>query len=343
MKHKILKITYLFLLPALLFFGCEEPEPTREIRLASYPVPTITFNDEIPDLIPIRVEDGFVFSLLLEAEGGLGGLLVNGEQVHTSRYGQLRENVAYTYVMPDVEFSTVLFTVVDQDGQTTESREITMKAEGRLPPIFTISDMGGALEELIDEPMDTQGGGNFAARVTSTGDHEIDSYTLRGLFRNTQERFDGAYQVNAVAPENGTALRITKHTAFAPNTILYFGTPIPDVFIDDIDADKRVYQFDIYYDNTPDPSFVGDLDFDLYLINFSKYKNENSGIYETYSGHIPSPNAWHTITMSVKEIGGYHTGDVATTEIDGISLKFSNGVATTNPYYIRNFRIVKAN
>ncbi|WP_430809496.1 MULTISPECIES: hypothetical protein [unclassified Carboxylicivirga] len=329
---------------AIVSFACEETEPTFETRLPSYPAPTIAFTEEMPDTVSIMIEDGYPFSFHLEGEAGLVGMLLNNEQVHTSPYGQLKEDVTYTFVMPDVEDTSLVFSVIDEDGVTVAAQKVVAKGEGRLAPEFLVVDLGGGLEEFVDEPIPNQNGGNFAAKITSSGDHEIDNYTLRALWLTDETKFNSVFTVNADAPEGEKAVKVIKNSGFT-NVIANLGVAIPEVYINDILAGKRAIQFDVYYDNTATPDAPSDLPsalaFDIYLANFAKYKNDKAGIFETYTATLPSANAWHSVTMDIKKAGGYRTGDVAVNEIDAFSLKLSAGYNTRNPYYIKNFKVVK--
>jgi len=333
----------LMALLALFTFACEETEPTFETRLPNYPAPTIEFTDEMPDTVSIMIEDGYPFSFYLEGEAGLVGMLLNNEQVHTSPYGQLKEEVTYTFVMPDVEDTALVFSVIDEDGVTISAQKVVAKGEGRLAPEFLVTDFGGPFVEFVDEPIPNQGGGNFAAKITSSGDHEIDNYTLRALWLTDEAKFNTVFTVNADAPEGEKAVKVIKNSGFT-NVIANLGIAIPEVYINDILSGKRAYQFDVFYDNSANPDAAGDLPFalalDLYMANFSKYKNDKAGLFETYTATLPSANAWHTVTMAVKD-GGHRTGDVAVNEIDAFSMKLSPGYNTQNPYYIKNFKVVK--
>ncbi|WP_439183405.1 hypothetical protein [Carboxylicivirga taeanensis] len=338
-------LKHIITLAFLVFFtfACEEAEPTFETRLPDYPAPTIEFIDEVSDTVSIMVEDGHTFSFHLEGEAGLVGMLLNNEQVHTSAYGQLKEDVTYTFVMPDVEDTALVFSVVDEDGITVSAQKVVAKGEGRLAPEFLVTDFGGPLVEFVDEPVPNQGGGNFAAKITSSGDHEIDNFTLRALWLLDEASFNTVFTLNADAPEGEKAVKVIKNSGFT-NVIANLGTAIPDVYINDILIGKRAFQFDVYYDNSADPDAPGELPFalafDLYMANFGKYKNDKAGLFETYTSTLPSANAWHTITLSVKD-GGRHTGDVAVNEVDAFSIKLSPGYNTQNPYYIKNFKVVK--
>lgn len=343
--EKIILYQVLPFLFALLVMGsCEEPTPTYEVRLNEYPQPVIQVEQNIEDTINIMVEDAFVFNFHVEAEAGLVSLNLNDKVVHTFPYGQLKDDVEYSFVMPDIEDTTIVFTLVDEEGQTISTNEIIAKAEGRLDPYFLINDLKGPFVEFVDEPIPNQGGGNFAAIIETQGGLEVDQYSLRALWLLDEEAFYDVFTLNADGPEGGKALKIDKHSGYT-NVIANMGNAIPEVFINEIDAGKRAYQFEIYYDNTANPDAPGDLPlaltFELYMANFDKYKNDKAGLYNTYTGTIPSANQWHQVTLEVKD-GGRKTGDVETNEIDAFSLKLSPGYDTgDNPYYIRNFAVVK--
>lgn len=344
MKRTILYQILPFLVALFILGSCEEPEPTYEVRLDEYPQPVMQVEQNINDTIGIMVEDAFVFNFDVEAEAGLVSLNLNDQVVHTFPYGQLKDEVEYGFVMPDVDDTTLVFTLVDEEDQTISTNEIIAKAEGRLDPLFLINDLNGPFVEFVDEPIPNQGGGNFAAIIETQGGLEVDQYSLRALWLLDDAAFYDVFTLNADGPEGGKALKIDKHSGFT-NVIANMGNVIPEVFINEIDAGKRAYQFEIYYDNSSNPDAPGDLPFaltfDLYMVNFDKYKNDKAGLYNTYTGTIPSANQWHQVTLGVKD-GGRKTGDVETNEIDAFSLKLSPGYDTgDNPYYIRNFAVVK--
>lgn len=345
MKRKILYQILPFLVALLVMGSCEEPTPTYEVRLDEYPQPVMQVEQNIEDTIDIMVEDAFVFNFNVEAEAGLVSLNLNDEVIHTFPYGQLKDEVEYSFVMPDVEDTSLVFTLVDEEDQTISTNKIIAKAEGRLDPYFLINDLNGPFVEFVDEPIPNQPGGQFAAVIESQGGLEVDQFSLRALWRLDEATFNGVFTLNADGPGDVKVLTINKHSGYT-NVIANLGAPIPEVFINEIDAGKRAYQFEIYYDNTANPDDPGDLPFaltfDLYMANFAKYKNDKAGLYNTYTGTIPSTNEWHQVTLEVKEAGGYRTGDVATNEINAFSLKLSPGYDTGgNPYYIRNFAVVK--
>lgn len=342
---KILKNIGLATVLTAAFMSCEEPVPTHEIRLDSYPLPTIEFVEELGDTVSLMVEDGFPFELYLEAKGGIKEVYMNEEKIHISPYGQLFNNITHTFVMPDVEDTTVAFTIYDEDVQSTVTRNIVMKAEGRLSPDYLLSDLSGEFMEFVDEPIPNQGGGEFAGRIASSGEFEMTDYTIRALWTRDADAFNSLFTPNADAPTGDKALKIVK-SGTSNNIIMNLGMPIPEVFIQDIESGKRAIQFDLYFDDTADP--IGDNDFataaifDIYLCNFNKYKNDKAGIFDTYTAAIPEKNGWYSVVFAVKD-GGRRTGDVGMSEIDAISIKPSMGLSTQNPYYIKNFRIVKVN
>lgn len=343
---KIIKIVAVFFLSFTLFYACDgETDPTYETRLDEYAAPIIVFAEDVPDEIPIKIEDAYSFKFHLEGEAGLVEVQLNGEKIHTSPYGQLIEDVSYTFVMPDEEYVDLVFSVIDEDGKMASTKTVKAIGAGRMAPEFLVTDFSGSLIEFVDEPIPNQGGGNYAAKVASTSDYAADNFTIRSLWANASN-FTNFININADAPEGGKAIRFTK-TGVAINVIANLGVPIPENYISDIVDGKRVYQFDIYYDNSANPDSAADLSkaliFDVYMSNFSKYKNDKAGIFETYSATIPSANEWHTVQCAIKTGGGYHTGDVAVNEIDAFSLKLSSGYDTRNPYYIKNIKIVKVN
>ena len=347
MKKTILYQILPFLFVILVTESCEEPTPTYEVRLDEYPQPVMEVEQNIEDTINIMVEDAFVFNLEVKAEAGLVSLNLNDKVVHTFPYGQLKDEVEYSFVMPDVEDTTLVFTLVDEAGQTISTNEIIAKAEGRLDPYFLINNLNGPFVEFVGEPIPNQPGGQFAAVIGAQGGLEVEQFSLRALWLLDDAAFYDVFTLNIEGPEGDKALKIDKHSGFT-NVIANMGNPIPEVFINENDAGKRAYQFEIYYDNSANPDAPGDLpfalNFDLYMANFAKYKNDKAGIYNTYTGTIPSANQWHQVTLEVKDAGGRRTGDVETNEIDAFSLKLSPGFDTgDNPYYIRNFAVVKVN
>ena len=346
MKKTIIYQILPFLFTMLVLVSCEEPTPTYEMRLDEYPQPVLQLEQNISDTINVMVEDAFVFSFRAEAEAGLVSLNLNDMPVYIFPYGQLKDEIEYSFVMPDVDDTALVFSVVDEDGQVFSSNKIIAKAEGRLDPYFLINDLNGSFVEFVNEPIPNQGGGQFAAVLETQGGLEVNQFSLRALWLLDETAFYDVFTVNADGPDGGKALKIDKNSGYT-NVIANLGNPIPEVFVNEIDAGKRAYQFEIYYDNTANPDAPGDLPFaltfDLYMGNFAKYKNDKAGLYNTYTGTIPSANQWHTVTLEVKD-GGRKTGDVATNEIDAFSLKLSPGYDTgDNPYYIRNFAVVKVN
>lgn len=337
---------FLTALLATALASCSETEPTYETRPADCAAPTLSIEGQeelFANGTSAMVESDVTFRMHAAAEAGLTELLINDRSVRNFTYGQLRENFDFKFTMPDVADTTLVFTVCDEEGQSTSLSPITITAEGRIASDFLIADMQGELVETAEVPLPMHEiASKTQEKITVRSDIEGNGYAyLRRLWEATYKQPFAFAQADPAGGEE-KCLKITKEGP-ALNMQIRLDQTIPSTLIDGVLSGERKLVMDIYIDSNEVPASNNNIM--VFYANFARYKNDASGmVHNCVSQWIFTEENLHTWTEAVFDLGSSNTGTsnhITTSEVDMLVMKPTMN-NSHGPYYIKNIRIVKA-
>ena len=156
---KIIRLLIICFTAACLFMlqSCEdEPEPTKEPRLDSYPAPTIevTAPDIPAEGLTASVGGILNFTLSINAPGGIDKILLNGEEIMKYGNGQLIIDYTYPFVVPEIDSIVMAFSVTDEDGQSDAADVVMVYPEIGFPKDYLVMDFSGSLTNSWNEMID---------------------------------------------------------------------------------------------------------------------------------------------------------------------------------------------
>lgn len=342
-----MKNIYILILCSLvgMFIACDNTEPTRETRLAEYAEPTIFIEgqeDLFENGVSAMVENDVTFKMKVVAEAGLTDLLINDTHVKKFTYGQLIDEFDYKFTMPDVEDTTLVFTVCDELKVKTSLLPIKITAAGRMPDNFLVADMQGEFleQQNVELPMHSAAS-KIQDKISLRSD--IEGADFAYLRRYWEATTPNAFSFAQPDPAGGEekCFKITKE-AKALNMQIRLDKTIPSTLINDIMTGSRVLVMDIYIENNAIPSTNN---FTVCYAKFDKYKNDASGMVHnsssTWTFAEDNLNRWNQAIFNIGTGNTGNSGYITTSEVDMLVIK-----PTMNdihgPYYIKNIRIVKS-
>lgn len=348
MKLKQTILSALLLLTALAAASCDDTNdaPTRETRPDECALPTITIEGQdvmFTEGISAMVDNDVVFKIHVEAEAGLSSLLLNEEEVQKFPYGQLRTDLDYHFIMPDVEQTVLTFAVKDETDRITTLPPITVKAEGRMPAVVHLADFAGERLETQQVPLPMH------AAASTQQDKLLSNANIEGLEYVYMRRYFEKTSPNAFTyaqpdPAGGTekCLKLTKDTK-ALNLQIRFDKVIPAALIEELLKGTRKLVMDIYVDSDQLPA---NPDFQLVYANFNKYKNDASGMHQKSPSHwvftSKDLKRWNEAVFEVTGVGNAGKADfINADEVDMFCIKVTVG-DLVGPFYIKHLRIVKS-
>ena len=366
---KIIRFFIICLTAASVFIlpGCEdEPEPTREPRLDSYPAPTIEVTS--PDIpaegLSASVGGIINFTLSINAPAGIDQVLLNGEEIMKYGNGQLIIDYKYPYVVPEIESIKLGFSVIDEDGQSDDADSVTILPEIGFPKDYLVMDFTGSLTNSWNEMVDGWDDRTFF-EFSIVSDHV--SSAVVSIVGN-----QGTMTFDADNPDgDGTVLKLYKN----PNEwggytyLIYdFGLPFPQEVIEEVEDTIRVVQVDVYYDETEDPDYSladatisetwgippgNGMNFTLLLCNYNLHfeAHDGSGIFMAREAYLTEANKWVTLSFVLPSGQRAASGDVTSDLVDCIDIRPSPGYNDSgfpvnkpldnNPYYFRNLTFME--
>ncbi len=357
------------------------------------PTVAITSPTDLSNL-EVLVGSPLTFSLTVEAAGGLSSVSVNEESIKTYAGTETTDTFDYDFTATENGTFQLVFTVEDATGQTTDAASVTVTAVG--DPGFLVADFGGAINGnpttlSVVEPSHWDMSRaifdfDISGNLSSSGTFEIvgNQATVETGVGNPDENADLIFQGNALRHTkvgyDGTDLWGPEGWA---HIIFDFGTALPqedvealpqvNASLDGLTSGTKVFQVDVYYDDTVDPDLsFADLQartdvwnadpargilIDLTLVKHEVHRlnQDGSGMYIGYQGYVGSANEWITVTFDQLDLGRVGNflaaGDAgkespASNEVDGVRILVSPGYGdggSANPVYMRNLRIVDAN
>lgn len=342
--------TLLIIFFTCVLASCNNTEPTYETRPENPSVPTITIEGQeelFENGTTAMVEADVTFKISVAAEAGLTKLLLNDEPVLNFTYGQLKQTFDYKFKMPDVEETTLIFSVCDELEQKTTLSPIKVKAQGRIASDFLLADMGGELVETQTEiPLPQHPAASTIQQKINimSGIEENDFAYLRMYWDAAKDNIYKTFTFAQTDPAGGeeTCMKIAKQ-AVALNMQIRFDKTVPSALMDGISTGDRKLVMDIYIDSDDVPA---NNNFVVVYAKFDNYKNDASGmlnkVISQWNFTQDNLKKWTEAVFDLTTTGNTGNGNyITTSDVDMLVIK-----PTMNnlhgPYYIKNIRIVKS-
>lgn len=344
--------TLLIIFFTCVLASCNNTEPTYETRPENHSVPTITIEGQeelFENGTTAMVEADVTFKISVAAEAGLTKLLLNDEPVLNFTYGQLKQTFDYKFKMPDVEETTLIFSVCDELEQKTTLSPIKVKAQGRIASDFLLADMGGELVETQNNiPLPQQpGASTIQKKIKITSGIEGNDFAyLRMLWdvKNGDNIIDKTFTFAQNDPTGGEdkCMKITKQGS-GLNMQIRFDQTIPSALMDGVSTGDRKLVMDIYIDSNEVPATNN---FVVFYAKFDKYLNDKGGmlnkIISQWNFTQDNLKKWTEAVFDLTTVGNTGNGNyITTSDVDMLVIKPTMN-SQHGPYYIKNIRIVKA-
>lgn len=328
--------------------SCNNTEPTYETRPENPSAPTITIEGQeelFKNGTTAMVESDVTFKISVAAEAGLTKLLLNDEPVLNFTYGQLKQTFDYKFKMPDVEETTLIFSVCDELEQKTTLSPIKVKAQGRIASDFLLADMGGEFVETQTEiPLPQHpAASTIQQKINITSGIEDNDFAYLRMYWDSKINDTFSFAQTDPAGGEEKCMKITKQ-GVALNMQIRFDKTIPSALMDGISTGDRKLVMDIYIDSEEVPT--ANNNFVVVYANFDKYMNDQKGmlnkIISQWDFTQDNLKRWTEAVFDLTTIGNTGNGNyITTSDVDMLVIKPTMN-SQHGPYYIKNVRIVKS-
>lgn len=340
--------TLLIIFFTCVLASCNNTEPTYETRPENPSVPTIAIEGQeelFENGTTAMVEADVTFKISVAAEAGLTKLLLNDEPVLNFTYGQLKQTFDYKFKMPDVEETTLIFSVCDELEQKTTLSPIKVKAQGRIASDFLLADMGGEFVETQTEiPLPQHpAASTIQQKINIMSGIEENYFAYLRMYWDSKINDTFSFAQTDPAGGEEKCMKITKQGT-ALNMQIRFDKTIPSALMDGISTGDRKLVMDVYIDSEEVPT--ANNNFVVMYAKFDKYYNDKygmlNGVISQWNFTQENLKKWTEAVFDLTTIGNTGNGNYITiSDVDMLVIK-----PTMNnqhgPYYIKNIRIVKA-